>query len=90
MAKLTVPLQAPIDEPNEHSGMEWGTYTRNSETGLLTVTQIFDNNSDTGLTDFVGQTTLFAQVSGDVLTLQFDDNDNGTIDTDESLDFQRK
>ncbi len=86
---LEVDEEAPIDVSGETSGMEWGTYSRNSETGLLTVTQIFDGNGDTGLTDFVGQTTLFAQVSGDVLTLQFDDNQNGTIDAGESLDFQR-
>jgi frataxin-like iron-binding protein CyaY len=84
---LEVDEEAPIDVSGETSGMEWGTYSRNSETGLLTVTQIFDNNSDTGLTDIV---PYFAQVSGDVLTLQFDNNQNGTIDTDESLDFQRK
>ncbi|KZY86799.1 hypothetical protein A3742_27785 [Oleiphilus sp. HI0071] len=71
--------------------MEWGTYTRNNSTGELTVTQIFDGNGDTGLTDAAnGLTTLFAQVSGDVLTLQFDDNLNGTIEDGESLDFQRK
>ena len=86
---LEVDEEAPIDVSGETSGMEWGTYSRNSETGLLTVTQIFDGNGDTGLTDFVGQTTLFAHVSGDVLTLQFDDNQNGTIDAGESLDFQR-
>ena len=87
---IEVDEEAPIDTPDEDSGMEWGTYTRNSETGLLTVTQRFDNNGDTGLTGFVGLTTLFAQVSGDVLTLQFDNNEDGTIDIDESLEFQRK
>ncbi|WP_197466590.1 hypothetical protein, partial [Oleiphilus sp. HI0080] len=88
---LEVDEEAPIDVSGEPSGMEWGTYTRNNSTGELTVTQIFDGNGDTGLTDAAnGLTTLFAQVSGDVLTLQFDDNLNGTIEDGESLDFQRK
>ena len=80
----------PIDSEGETSGMEWGTYSRNNETGELTVTQTFDANGTTGLTDFVGQSNLFAQVSGDVLTLQFDDDLSGTIDEGESLDFQRQ
>ncbi|KZZ02237.1 hypothetical protein A3744_27635, partial [Oleiphilus sp. HI0073] len=87
---LEVDEEAPIDVSGEPSGMEWGTYTRNNSTGELTVTQTFDGNGDTGLTDAVnGLTTLFAQVSGDVLTLQFDDNLNGTIEEDESLEFSR-
>lgn len=81
--------QAPFDEQGETSGMEWGTYSRNSANGQLTVTQTFDNNGDTGLTDFVGESTLFAQLSGNSLTLQFDDNNNGSIDGDESLEFER-
>ena len=86
-----VHLEVDADDSEEISGMEWGTYSRNSGTGQLTVTQTFDDNGDTGLTDAAnGQTTLFAQVSGDVLTLQFDDNQNGTIETDESLEFQRQ
>ena len=84
---LEVDEVAPIDEMGEMSGMERGTYSRNASTGELTLTQTFDNNGDTGLSD---GTTYFAQVSGDTLTLQFDDNQNGTIDGDESLGFQRK
>lgn len=87
---MEIDEQAPIEASGETSGMEWGTYSRNSETGQLTVTQTFDGNGDTGLTDYVGQTTLFAQASGDTLTLQFDDNENGTIESGESLDFQRQ
>ena len=84
-------LEVDTDDSEEISGMEWGTYSKDSGTGQLTVTQTFDGNGDTGLTDAAnGLTTLFAQVSGDVLTLQFDDNLNGTIETDESLDFQRQ
>ncbi|WP_207063330.1 hypothetical protein [Motiliproteus sp. SC1-56] len=88
---LEVDEALPIDSPNETSGMEWGTYTRNSETGQLTVTQTFDGNGDTGLTDFAaGVIPLFAQVNGDVLTLQIDENLNGTIDPGESLELQRQ
>lgn len=88
---LEVDQQAPIDSAGETSGMEWGTYSRDSVTGKLTVTQTFDGNGDTGLTDAAnGETTLFVQVAGDVLTLQFDDNQNGSIDTGESLEFKRK
>ena len=92
---LEVDEQEPIESTystgeREPSGMEWGTYSRDSENGQLTVTQIFDGNGETGFTDYVGQTTLFAQVSGDLLTLQFDDNQNGIIETDESFEFQRQ
>ncbi len=87
---IEVDEELPIDAPGEISGMEWGTYSRNSTTGQLTITQIFDGNGGTGLNDFVGQTNLFAKVSGDVLTLEFDNNQNGIIETDESLAFQRQ
>jgi len=87
---LEIDEEAPIDEAGETSGMEWGTYTRDSDTGQLTVTQTFDANGDTGLTDAtLGLTDIFAQVSGDTLTMEFDDNLNGTIEGDESLDFER-
>ena len=42
------------DNPELMSGMELGTYARDESTGLLTVTQTFDNNGSAGLTDFVG------------------------------------
>lgn len=88
---LEVDEVAPTDTGFEPSGMEWGTYTRDNATGQLTVTQTFDGNGDTGLTDAAnGLTTLFAQVSGDVLTLQFDDDLSGIIDAGESLEFQRQ
>jgi hypothetical protein len=71
--------------------MEWGTYSVNSQTGELTASITFDGNFDTGLTDLIsGGIDIFAQVNGNTLTLQFDDNENGAIDEDESLDFQRK
>jgi hypothetical protein len=71
--------------------MEWETYSVNSQTGELTASITFDGNFDTGLTDLIsGGIDIFAQVNGNTLTLQFDDNENGAIDEDESLDFQRK
>jgi len=42
------------DDDTEISGMELGTYERDEDTGLLTVSQTFDNNGDTRLTDFTG------------------------------------
>ena len=42
------------DDDTEISGMELGTYERDEDTGLLTVSQTFDNNGDTGLTEFTG------------------------------------
>lgn len=85
---LEVDEEAPVDNAeNETSGMEWGNYTLNSATGALTVTQIFDNNGTTGLSDPL---TRYARVSGDTLTFEFDDNKNGMIDSNESLDFDRQ
>lgn len=87
---MEVDEQQPFESTEEVSGMEWGTYSRNSETGELIVTQTFDRNAYSGLTDFIdGESILLAHVSGDVLTIQFDENQNGLIDEDESLDFTR-
>lgn len=84
---LEVDEQAPFDS-GDVSGMEWGTYSRDSETGELTIAHTFDANGARGLTDSVnGQATFFAQVSGDVLTLQIDEGQSGTVDA--SIDFQR-
>lgn len=88
---MEIDEEEPFDETGEMSGMERGTFSRDDTTGQLTITQTFDNNGDTGLNDAVnGSTNLFAQVSSDTLTLQFDDNLNGTIDEGESLEFQRR
>ncbi|MFC1681985.1 hypothetical protein ACFL1S_09520 [Pseudomonadota bacterium] len=74
MEHSQVDEQAPVDEADETSCMEWGTYSRDEGTGQLTVTQVFDANGDTGLNDAaLGLTNLFAQVSGDTLTLEFSD-----------------
>ena len=51
---------------DEDSGMEWGTYTLDSETGIITSTQTFDSNDESGLSDVE---TITAQVSGDQLTI---------------------
>ncbi|WP_114418922.1 hypothetical protein [Marinospirillum perlucidum] len=82
--------QTPYDETGEESGMEWGTFSRDADTGELTVSQTYDNNADTGFTDATnGKTKAYAQVESDELTMQFDDNLNGTIDSGESLKFTR-
>lgn len=85
---LEVDEETPFDNiANEPSGMEWGNYTIDETTKALTVSQIFDNNGSTGLSDPL---TQYARVSGDILTLEFDDNRNGVIDSNESLDFERQ
>ena len=83
--------EVDLDDHDETSGMEWGTYSRDSETGKMTVAQVFDRNGGTGLTDAAGGAiALFTTISDDVLTLSFDDNQNGSIDEGESLEFQRQ
>ena len=85
---LEVDEETPFDNAqNETSGMEWGNYTLNSTTKALTASQIFDNNGTTGLSDPLSR---YARVSRDVLTLEFDDNNNNVIDSNESLDFDRQ
>ena len=90
-AHLEVDEVAPLnpDNPNEVSGMEWGTYSISPETRELTASITFDGNDDTGLTDSIGQVDIFAQVDGDTLTLQIDDNDNGSISEDEEFALNR-
>ena len=71
------------------SGMELGTYTHDESTGLLTVTQTFDNNGDAGLTDFVGlgARNMFVELSGDTLTATIDEDGDTLIA--ETIIFQR-
>ena len=84
---MEVDEKPPFDNPNnEKSGMEWGKFTLNDKTGELKVNQIFDNNGDTGLSDIL---LRYARVSGDTLTLEVDENRNGTIDNDESFKFKK-
>jgi len=55
-----------------NSGMEWGTYVRDNETGQVTVTPIYNADAGSALADvFAGNIDLFTQVSGDLLTLDF-------------------
>lgn len=82
-----VHMEVDFNDPDEISGMEWGTYSVDENTGLVTVTQIFDKNGTTGLTDFVGTPDLYVDVEGDILTIFVDENGNGTID--DTLELQR-
>jgi hypothetical protein len=78
------------DNPELMSGMELGTYARDESTGLLTVTQAFDNNGSAGLTDFVGigAPNVFADISADTLTVTIDED--GDTQIDEIIVFQRQ
>ncbi|TFH02277.1 MAG: T9SS type A sorting domain-containing protein [Calditrichales bacterium] len=67
-------LHAEVDssDHNEISGMEWGLYTRNESDGLVTgVSQLFDNNGDTGLTGATGPGApfLYINAAGDELSI---------------------
>ena len=76
-------VHAEIDnDPDTMSGMEWGTYTRNESTGLLTVTQTFDNNGDIGLTDFVGNGAPhgYANIVDDKFHFTIDEDGDEIID----------
>ena len=85
-AHVEVDEVAPFANEDEDSGMEWGNYTLDNKTGKLTVSTIFDNNGQTGLSDDL---LRYARVSGDTLTLEVDENKNGVIDKDESFTFTR-
>jgi hypothetical protein len=78
------------DNPELISGMELGTYARDENTGLLTVTQTFDNNGSAGLTDFVGigAPNVFADISADTLTVTIDED--GDTQIDKTIVFQRQ
>jgi hypothetical protein len=78
------------DDDTEISGMELGTYERDEDTGLLTVSQTFDNNGDTGLTDFtgVGAPNIFVNIEGDKLTATIDEDGDELID--ETIVFERR
>ncbi|MDG2502075.1 MAG: hypothetical protein P8M77_06755 [Porticoccaceae bacterium] len=78
------------DDDTEISGMELGTYAHNESTGLLSVTQTFDNNGSTGLTDYVGigAPNIFVAVEGDILTATIDEDGDQLID--ETIIFDRR
>jgi|GEM_PF-2927247 len=73
-------MEVDQDDATEISGMEWGTYSIDETTGLMTVTQTVDYNGDTGLTDFVGTPDLYVDVAGDVAILSIDSDGDGIID----------
>lgn len=70
------------------SGMEWGTYARDADTGRVTATQTYDGNGDAGLTDFVAGENppflYFSAIEG-VGIATIDENGDGLID--ETLPF---
>lgn len=71
-----------VDEPE--GGLEWGKYSINSKTGKLITTQLFDENGEMGLSD---APNLSARVSNGKLILQADENENGSIDSNEQYKF---
>ncbi len=77
--------EVELSNADEVSGMEYGTYSRNSSTGLMTVTQTFNENGDTGLDDFAGSDAphLYFNASGDTLTATIDNDGDGVIDETE-------
>lgn len=71
-----------VDDPD--GGLEWGQYSINNKTGKLTTTQLFDENGDMGLSD---APNLSARVSNGKLIIEVDENENGSIDSDEQYKF---
>lgn len=85
--------RGPDDECG--SGGEWGAFTWDSDTGELTVAEIMDNNTCSGLSDAWngGIGVIYVEVSGDVLTLSADENEDGEITTggeDIVVDLERQ
>lgn len=80
--QVQVNNESLVDDPE--GGLEWGTYEINSKTGELTTTQLFDENGNMGLSD---APNLSARVSDGKLILQVDENENGSIDSDEQYNF---
>lgn len=85
-----VHFEVDDSDPQEESGMEWGNYSLDTQTGRATATQVFDSNSDTGLTGFTANADamLFMMADGNVLTLTVDEDGDGMID--ETLMFERR
>ena len=84
-------IHVQVDEDksvdNAENGMEWGNYTVDPVTSQLITTTIYDDNAGTGLSE---SRTRYARVTGDtVLTIEVDDNQNDTIDSDELFTFSR-
>ena len=85
-----VHVEVDFGDPTEKSGMEWGTYAIDSETNRMTVTQTFDSNGDTGLTDFAEnpELGLFVNVENNVLVLSVDEDGDGAFE--ETINFIRQ
>lgn len=71
---------------NPSNGMEWGTYAIDNATGLLTTTQLFDNNGESGLSDPL---VRYARIVDSKLVIEVDNNKNGVIDNDEIFGFSK-
>lgn len=84
--QLEVDEKAPFVAYEPFSGMEWGDYSIDN-LGMLTTSQRYDGNGESGFSDPMSRNI---RVAGNILTLQFDENLNGVIDNDESLDFKRQ
>lgn len=84
--QLEVDEQSPFVAYSPFSGMEWGDYSINS-LGVLTTSQRYDGNGESGFSDPISRNI---KVMGNTLTLQFDENLNGIIDSGESLNFKRQ
>lgn len=84
-----VHAEVDFSDQDEKSGMEWGSYSINSDTNKATIKITFDANGDTGLTDFTLDPTLglFLSVSNDVLSLGVDENGDNQVD--QTLFFSR-
>ncbi|MDN3399195.1 hypothetical protein QL919_10710 [Psychrobacter sp. APC 3426] len=80
--QVQVNNNSSVDDPE--GGLEWGEYSIDKKTGKLTTTQRFDENGDMGLSD---APNLSAHVSNGKLILQVDENENGSIDSDEQYKF---
>lgn len=80
--QVQVDNESLVDDPQ--GGLEWGTYEINSKTGELTTTQLFDENGSMGLSD---APNLSARISNGKLILEVDENENGSIDSDEQYKF---
>ena len=76
-----------LSNDSEEGGVEQGTYALNTTTNLLSTTQTLDENGGRGFSENIDH---FASVSGNTLTLSFDDNSNGVIDEGESVEFSKQ
>ncbi len=83
-------VHAEVDNQttSDPSGMERGTFSRDPSSGITSVATTFDQNGARGISDLDGTSNMRSTVVGDVLTLEFDEDGNGSFDS--SIDFQRQ